>query len=297
MIKEFGAPYMGSKSRIALDILKRLPPGKRFVDLFGGGFAVSHAAALTNKWGSVLYNDINPLITDLIKRAIGGEFNYENFKPKWISRDEFNLNKDKDGYIKYIWSFGNKGEGYLYGEDVAPLKKLAHNLIVFGVKDKWFDVNCPGIYKHINSNNIHVRRLQLYRYFRGEIKKQLRTQQLQHLEMFKRSQHLERLDRLQRLDGIDRSLKITNISYDKYEYREGDVVYLDPPYNGTIDYGVKFDHKAFYDWCYSRPYQVWFSSYEIPDKRFKLVYAAQLFSRLSREGDRRLAYERLYTNK
>lgn len=65
----FGFPYMGSKTKIALDILKQLPKGERFVDLFGGGFAMSHAALLTNKYEKILYNDINPLITNLVKRA------------------------------------------------------------------------------------------------------------------------------------------------------------------------------------------------------------------------------------
>ena len=36
-VKRYGLPYMGSKSKIAEDILSFLPPGSRFVDLFGGG--------------------------------------------------------------------------------------------------------------------------------------------------------------------------------------------------------------------------------------------------------------------
>ena len=35
---QYGIPYMGSKDKIADDILSVLPRGKRFVDLFGGGF-------------------------------------------------------------------------------------------------------------------------------------------------------------------------------------------------------------------------------------------------------------------
>jgi site-specific DNA-adenine methylase len=33
----FGIPYMGSKTKIAPALLRHLPNGERFVDLFGGG--------------------------------------------------------------------------------------------------------------------------------------------------------------------------------------------------------------------------------------------------------------------
>lgn len=125
----FGVPYMGSKTKMALDILKQLPKGKRFVDLFGGGFAMSHSALLTNRYEQVLYNDINPLITDLVKRSLNGEFNYKIFKPKWISREEFKEKKDIDGYIKYIWSFGNNGQDYLFSEQIENIKKLCTTLL------------------------------------------------------------------------------------------------------------------------------------------------------------------------
>ena len=50
---KYGIPYMGSKDKIADDILSVLPGGKRFVDLFGGGFAMSHAALLSGKYEQV----------------------------------------------------------------------------------------------------------------------------------------------------------------------------------------------------------------------------------------------------
>lgn len=37
-MKQYGLPYMGSKDKIADSLMKVLPDGKRFVDLFGGGF-------------------------------------------------------------------------------------------------------------------------------------------------------------------------------------------------------------------------------------------------------------------
>ena len=68
----FGIPYMGSKTKTAPDIIRQLPAGERFVDLFGGGFAMSQAAAISGKYKKVLYNDINPLLPPLIQKAIRG---------------------------------------------------------------------------------------------------------------------------------------------------------------------------------------------------------------------------------
>lgn len=286
----FGVPYMGSKTKIALDILKQLPKCKRFVDLFGGGFAMSHAALLTDKYEKILYNDINPLITNLVKRAINGEFNYKVFKPKWISREDFKLNKDKDGYIKYCWSFGNNGKGYLFWKEIESFKRAIHNLVVF---NEHSDLLPKEIYKHITSTNIHDRRLQVKNYFKFH-KKRVDAQQLEQLE---RLQQLERLERLQQLERLNKTIEMSNISYDKYEYQEGDIVYLDPPYENTGDYGEKFDSQKFYDWCYSKPYKVWFSSYKISDKRFKLIFAKQLRTSLSVTNNNCINFECLYTNK
>lgn len=47
---KYGMPYKGSKSKIADQIIHALPVGKRLVDLFGGGGAITHCARLSNKW-------------------------------------------------------------------------------------------------------------------------------------------------------------------------------------------------------------------------------------------------------
>ena len=56
---KFGIPYQGSKNRIAKQIIDILPSGKRLVDLFAGGCAISHCALFSGKWQSILMNDLN----------------------------------------------------------------------------------------------------------------------------------------------------------------------------------------------------------------------------------------------
>ena len=278
MAKHFGIPYQGSKDRIALDIHRHLPSGKRFVDLFGGGFAMSHCALLLKgKYDTVLYNDLNPLLIDLIRKAIDGEYSYDHFKPRFISREEFNEKKDKDGYIKYIWSFGNGGNGYLYGKHIEQIKREGHDYCIFG---KPID-GIPVKGKDPKARRLNLKRIGKY----GG-----RDIQLERLERLQQLQHLCRLERLQQLE-------ITCKDYQEYEHQDGDVVYLDPPYENTAGYQKGgFDHSAFYDWCYTRQYQVWFSSYKISDDRFRLVWAKRLRGTFQGAVDN-YNFECLYTNK
>lgn len=83
-----------------------------------------------------------------------------------------------------------------------------------------------------------------------------------------------------------------------YVHQDGDVVYCDPPYEGTASYSGGFDHKAFYDWAASRDYPVYFSSYQnISDKRFKMIWAAGKVNLLTGASGHKKNYECIYTNK
>jgi site-specific DNA-adenine methylase len=300
----YGMPYMGSKTKIALDILKQLPKGERFVDLFGGGFAMSHAAVLSGRYNSVLYNDFNTLLVRLIRDAISGKYNYNNFKPEFVTREMFENLKDVDGYVKYIWSFGNKGDGYLYGKEIEPYKQAAHNFIVFGKWNNLLNDIVPRAYNYVTSNAIPQRRLQFCQYAK-KMSDRRAHHELQHLEQLERLQRLQQLQRLEQLERLQRlqqlqrleQLEITNIDYKQYQHKDGDIVYLDPPYESTAEYGQSFDHKAFYDWVYTRPYQVWFSSYKISDNRFKMVWAKRLRGTLGGAKNDSINFECLYTNK
>ena len=149
---KYGIPYMGSKYKIADDILSVLPRGKRFVDLLGGGFAMSHAALLSGKYEQVFYNEINPLLPKLIKDTLAGKYANER---RWISREDFFRLKDVDGYVRCIWSFGNRGYTYLFGKDKEHIKKLGHEFVCFG-KD------IPGV-PNIAETDMRVRMLYLQR--------------------------------------------------------------------------------------------------------------------------------------
>ena len=295
----YGIPYMGSKTKMARTIHKILPSGERFVDLFGGGFAMSHSALLLpDKYNKVLYNDYNTLLVKLIDRALHGEYSYKIFKPEFITREKFEELKDVDGYVKYIWSFGNSGKNYLFAKDAEALKHMAHDLIVFGHKSNELEKICPGINDAIKSKDIHSRRMDFCAFVKMR-KNRFDQEQLQQLEQLNRLEQLERLQRLQQLEQLNRlqQLELANMNYLDYEYKDGDIVYCDPPYEGTANYGESFNFKEFYDWAYSRPYQVWFSSYRISDKRFKLVYAKRIRGTLAGSDKAVENYEMIYTNK
>ena len=115
--KRFGISYMGSKNKIVKALIPQLPSAKYFVDLFAGGCAMTHGAMLSGKYERFIVNDIGDA-PSLFLRAIKGEFRDEK---RWISRDDFFALKEKEPYIRYCWSFGNKGNNYLYSKETEPI--------------------------------------------------------------------------------------------------------------------------------------------------------------------------------
>ena len=268
--KHYGVPYQGNKSRIADIIINILPNGKRLVDLFGGGGAITHCALLSNKWENYLYNDINPLITTLFIDAVNGKYHDEN---RVITRQDFEELKDTDAYVKYIWSFGNNGTGYLWGKDIEDIKCTAcHSLL---------------------DDTLNERRLSFIHF----------------IQMLKESKDitpnrlapLERLQALTQLEALQR-LEISNISYKDYKYQDGDIVYYDVPYEkdskgNCNDYGVYFNSKEFYKWVKDQPYQVYFSSYEISDDSFYKIKLKSVMSLIGANTNGQFVNEYLYSNK
>jgi site-specific DNA-adenine methylase len=291
MDEGFGMPYMGSKSKIAESIVNTLPNGTRLVDLFGGGGAITCCSLYLHKYKKVLYNEFNPLCEKLFEDAINGKYNEKIFTPKFITRQEFNNHKNDDGYIKYICSFGNKGSAYMYSDENEKIKHIAHDYVVF---NKWNDYLSQFIDKKmLIGKTINDRRMEFIRLIKQKQPKMAQIQQLSRLEQ------LERYEKLQQLENYN---LFTNIeffcgSYEDYHYQEGDIVYCDPPYGGTTTYSDSFDYDKFLNWCASRPYEVFFSSYSTnSDKRF-YIYWQEKKRVLLNKSNKCTKIETLYTNK
>ena len=243
MVKHYGFPYKGSKDKIADDIIGCLPSGRRLIDLFGGGGAISHCAVESGKWEQVVYNDINPLNKRLIDEAIAGKYNYKVFTPEFITREHFMRERFNDGYVKYIWSFANDGFNYMFGRDIEPLKHAAHDYVVFGEwsnkLEPWKDCDIYPLEHEVG--DIMGRRIE----WTSKVK-----------------QGRGRFD----LETLERLVTLC-MDYREYEYQDGDIVYCDIPYQNAADkgdtYGKGFDFGAFYNWAVSSPFPVYFSSYAL----------------------------------
>ena len=284
----YGIHYQGNKSRIADKIVNALPEGKRLVDLFGGGGAITHCAILHDKWERYLYNDINPLPTETFMNAVHGKYADER---RVITREDFNRLKDTDGVVKYCWSFGNDGDSYLWSKDSEAIKCQACRIIL--------------------SETPNERRLAYKDFLRlleqGPTPVALdrlisleRVQSLHQLQSLQRLESLQRLQSLQRLESLQ-MLEVSNIDYRDYKYEEGDVVYCDVPYEvvgkaNCKDYGCDFDSIAFYEWVKSKPYQIFFSSYEISDDSFYRVKVEDVRVLMEAKRDKATVSEYLYSN-
>ena len=122
-MNNYGFPYKGSKNRLAEKIVKLFPDAENFYDLFCGGCAITHRALIENRWKNYVINDIDSRCPKLFLDAINGKFKNEK---RWISREDFYNLKDDDGYVAFCWSFGNKGNDYLFSKEIEPWKKALH---------------------------------------------------------------------------------------------------------------------------------------------------------------------------
>ena len=297
----YGLPYMGSKNMIAKYIVEKLPAGNRLVELFCGGCAISHFSMLQGKYNEYLLNDIDPRPSKTFVKALHGGFNNET---RWISREDFFKLKDEDDYVRLCFSFGNRGDSYMYSKTLEPYKKALHMAVIF---NDWSEVHalmpevadyCEKECKHLETSMDRRKRFNyaiaealkktgspeiidsnpLYRAIRGIKKGSLeRLQSLQSLES------LERLQSLKRLESP--AIEITAKSYCEYEYRDGDVVYCDPPYDGQEPYphAPGFDSTSFWEWVRTRPYPVYVSESKAPED-FVKIWSKERPSILSDKG-------------
>ena len=282
----FGLSYKGSKNLLAQRILDCIPSASVFVDLFCGGCAVSHAALLSGRFARVVVNDIEGDVGRLFVAAVNGQYKGES---RWISREDFFRLKESDPYVRYCWSFGNNGMNYIYSEDVEPYKRALHYAVVFGdfaalrrlcplVSDS-AEKALAGLAsrkaRRIEVGRVIVRRLKqvgkpedlknnpLFGRIRLRDGGVVRKESLGSLQSLGRLQSLESLERLERLQ----SLECLEMDYRDVQLPDGCVVYCDPPYAGTDDYGLHksaFDQEAFWNWARKCERLLFISEYSAP---------------------------------
>jgi len=262
----FGIPYKGSKSIYAKQICDALPPGKRLVDLFAGGCAVTDCAIrkFQNKWESFLINDINPEPLYLYAQCLCGR---NPVSYKWVSRDDF---KSQDWATRYVWSFGNNGLDYIYGKNVEAVKHSIETWIVDGV----ITDECQTFDNTQLPELLSIK--ERYDWWRTHKNVASVTR-------------LERLERMQRLESLrlpesPDALSLSYLSYERYSHRDGDVVYCDIPYNETrcTQYqNSGFDHEMFWKWAKSQLFDVYVSERTVP-KDSEVIFTKEVANRTNR---------------
>lgn len=290
-----GIPYMGSKRKLASEILHFITSRHKgvtdFYDLFGGGGSVSFTAIRDYRF-NVHYNELNKHIYSLVEYLK----NNKELEPKffeWVTREEFKkqINKTNDeadfysGFVMSCWSFGNNSEkGYLYGTDIENLKRLAHEFIVN--KDleamRQIGVDIPEL---INIDGIQKRRILFCDYIKKADKNRFDVQSLERLVQLERIQNIQNLQNLQ----------ITNNSYEKVIIKGNNpVIYCDIPYKGTGEYKEGgFNHDAFYEWFSNLDSPAYLSEYNAP---FEKVHAFKHRSSLSATNNNKQVFEKIFWN-
>lgn len=282
---KYGMPYKGSKSKIAEQILSVLPEADYFVDLFGGGGAMTHCATLSFKYRKVIYNEIEPLIHKAFDMAIHGGFRNEN---RWISREDFFRLKDTDPYAAICFSFGNDCKTYAYSKELEPWKKALHYARRLHDTSLFKTMGIPtdGTRRDIQKHNAEY--MARYKEWLQEESDLGRLFELEHLE------RLQNLERLQCLESLDRLDRLDRLDYRQVSLPDDAVVYCDIPYKSTNTYLSSFDYEAFYEWARNQEQDVFISEYDMPDD-FYLVTEFDRTYLLSPDS-RDTVKERLYCN-
>ena len=127
-IRKYGAAYQGSKSKIADEIISKIPARKYFIDAFSGGGALAHCALESKKFEHIIANDLQT------KDILEAHFfwtpeQHLEFQKKWVTKEEFE--KTDNLYIKTCWSFSNNRKAYIYSKACYEYKRLLHNAICF----------------------------------------------------------------------------------------------------------------------------------------------------------------------
>lgn len=266
----YGVSYQGSKNKIAAEVVYNLPSAPLLIDVFAGGGAITHAALLSHRYGSILANDYDCGALQLFYRASHGLIDFEEERKRWVSREDFKRLKDTDPIVRYNWSFSNGGRNYLYSKEIEPYKRAYHfarncndrtewNAIGFekveptrlSIRDHaeeikdiyirwWLKHNCyEGEIEALIANLKQdiERQSEELRQWLCELRKSLeRLKSLKSLENIQSLQSLQCLQRLQSLERLERLESLPSLTISKADYKDifvsepTTVIYCDPPY-------------------------------------------------------------------
>ena len=283
-------PYQGSKNSICIDLFRKMlelkPNAKYFVDLFGGGGAMSFTALQIGL--HVQYNDkqttmVNFIqyIVDRIQRGHKGKFGlFPDEFYKFITREKFYELRKKDSilsqFAKICYSFGNSQRSFLFG-DTENLKHLGHNIVIFKCEDSLKELNklLGTKIKLSNALDWNNRRL----------------------DFIKQVRQLQQLEQLQRLEQSEQ-FKILNLDFKNVKIKTPiaeTIVYLDPPYRNTRGYQEKIVHSEVDDYFRDSPYTCFMSEYNAPFKSILEIEKLKLMN--NSQAKKSIAIEKLYINK
>ena len=311
MAENYGLPYTGSKSRIAHWVIDNLPCGRVLIDAFAGGCSITHRALLSQKWQTVIANDINGKYPQLFADAVRGKYRDEK---RWISREDFERLKAKDAFVACCWSFGNNLQGYMYSQAIEPYKRALHYAIVLDDFEPMQEL-IPEVAQAVHDaihwiRNTHDRRITAQNVIVKTLKRltgdNYAHQIIQNNPLYRKILHSRKdakgLQKLQSLQSLE-SLRVTSQSYDEIDIPPDAVVYCDPPYHASDNRlyegtAAAFDRGAFYDWCVrvSKTNPIFISEYSIEDDRFEIVAEKQKMTSMSPVKSFNVT-ERLYTVK
>ena len=317
MAENYGLPYAGSKSRIAHWLIDNLPRRRVLIDAFAGGCSITHRALLSQKWQTIIANDINGKYPQLFADAVRGKYRDEK---RWISREDFERLKSQDAFVACCWSFGNNLCDYMYSKAIEPYKRALHYAIVlddFAPMQELMPEVAQAVADAIHwQNSLHDRRITAQKVIVKTLKRLTGDnyahqiiqgnplyQSIRHSNKdAQRMQSLQSLERLERLQSLER-LRVTSLSYDEIDIPDDAVVYCDPPYHDRDKKlyectASSFDNCAFYDWCVrvSKTNPIFISEYSIEDDRFEIVAEKQKITSMAAVKSFNVT-ERLYTVK
>lgn len=149
----YGVSYKGSKNKIAAEVVYNIPSAPLLIDVFAGGGAITHAALLSHRFGSILANDYDCGALQLFYRASHGLIDFEDERKRWVSREDFKRLKDTDPIVRYNWSFSNNGRDYLYSKEKEPYKRAYHFALNCNDRTEW---NAIGLEK-IEPTRLNIR--------------------------------------------------------------------------------------------------------------------------------------------